>query len=473
MSTALPPIQTPGAFAITKVDAERLTGGRWIGVSDTVTTNGAVLDSRAVIPGCLFICIKGNRVDGHDFAQRAVADGAALVITSRDLNLSVPQLLVTDAAHAMAMLASEYRRRIVGTTWIAVAGSNGKTTVKELISRGCAQAGPTHWTTGNLNNHLGLPLTVLNTPPNQRFAVIELGANHPGENALLAAIVQPHVAVVTSVGSDHLEGFGSIVGVARASGEVFAALPVGATAVLGTYGLVANCTAFGEDPDACLEELRATADGRVLVELDHHHGVDGEVDAEGVSLVIDDVAIRVALLGDHNLVNVAVAWHALRAAGVPTAAIRQGLTAMQPVSGRLQITKLGKHALIDDSYNANPASMVAALTVLASLSGEHVAVIGHMGELGAHAEAGNRQVGIAAAQHGVALITVGPAARSIGTAYQNTGGEVWDHCDRIEDATAAVRQRLQGAAHTVLVKASRSAGLDQLVHGLLQDSTLC
>jgi len=468
MSTALPPAVTPGAFSLTRADVERLTAGRWIGDTDIVTVRGAVLDSRAVLPGTLFACIVGNRVDGHDFAVRAETAGAAFILASREVAVAVPQVIVTDVAQALAQLAAEYRRRISGATWIAVAGSNGKTTVKELIARACAVAGPTHATSGNLNNHLGLPITVLNTPAGIEYAVIELGANHPGENAQLAAVVQPHVAVVTSVGSDHLEGFGSVFGVARASGEVFAALPVGATAILGCFGLRETCIAFGESADACLTELREAAVDRNLLEFDRDHHVAGVVTATGIELDTEAGRIPVALLGDHNLVNAAVAWAAVRAAGVPAAAAAAGFAAMRPVAGRLNSRMAGAHCLIDDAYNANPASMVAALAVLRSTPGRHLAVLGHMGELGAHAEAGHRQVGAAAARHELPLVTIGAGARTIGGAFRAAGGIDHDHFDDIAAALAAIRQRLQNGPTTVLIKASRSAGLDQVVTGLLE-----
>lgn len=468
MSTALPPTVTPGTFTLHRADAERLTGGRWIGAVETVTVRGAALDSRAVLPGTLFACITGKRVDGHDFADRAVASGAALVLAGRAVTVQAPVLVVTDVAQALAQLAAEYRRRITGVTWIAVAGSNGKTTVKELIAHACAADGPTHATSGNLNNHLGLPITVLNTPPDIRYAVIELGANHPGENAQLAAVVQPQVAVVTSVGSDHLEGFGSIVGVARASGEVFAALPAGATAVLGCFGLRETCIAFGESHESCLVDLRLSAEGRMLIELDLGQGVVGQVTPEGLRLDVEGRTIAIALLGDHNLVNAAVAWHVARAAGVPAAAVEAGLSAMRPVAGRLQRRTLGDHVIIDDAYNANPASMVAALAVLAATPGRRLAVLGHMGELGALAEAGHRQVGAAAARYSLPLVTVGAGARTIGGAYRAAGGSDHDHHDDLSGAVAMVRTRLAAGPTTVLVKASRSAGLDAVVTTLAE-----
>lgn len=468
MSTALPPTVTPGTFTLHRADAERLTGGRWIGTADSVTVRGAALDSRAVLPGTLFACITGKRVDGHDFADRAVASGAALVLAGRPVTVQAPVLVVTDVAQALAQLAAEYRRRIIGVTWIAVAGSNGKTTVKELIARACAADGATHATSGNLNNHLGLPITVLNTPPDIRYAVIELGANHPGENAQLAAVVQPHVAVVTSVGSDHLEGFGSIVGVARASGEVFAALPAGATAVLGGFGLRETCIAFGESHESCLLDLRLSAEGRTLIELDIGNGVSGSVSEQGIELTVEGRSIPIALLGEHNVVNAAVAWHAARAAGVPAEAVATGLSSMRAVAGRLHRRQVGDHVIIDDAYNANPASMVAALAVLAATPGLRLAVLGHMGELGGLAEAGHRQVGAAAARHGLPVVTVGASARTIGGAYRAAGGEEHEHHDDLTAAVATVRTRLAAGPTTVLVKASRSAGLDALVTALAE-----
>lgn len=459
-----PPVATPGTFTLDRATAERLTGGHWHGASERVVLRGACLDNRAVRPGCLFACIVGARVDGHQFAPAAVRDGAALILATRELSLDVPVLVVREVAQALAALAAEYRVRHRGAVWIAVAGSNGKTTTKELIASACTAHAATHATAGNLNNHLGLPVTVLNTPENVRYAVIELGANHPGENGMLARVVAASVGVVTSVGSDHLEGFGSILGVARASAEVFAELPSDGTAVLGLHGLLEGCRAFGESPEDCLAALRGS--GRAVSEVGGPNAVDGEVLADGVLLRTAHGTARLALLGQHNLVNVAVAFRAATAAGVPAEVALRGLAAMRPVAGRLVSHAAGPHTVLDDSYNANPASMLAGLAVLAARPGRRLAVLGHMGELGVHAEAGNRQVGQDAAQHGLPLITVGAAARSIGTAYRAAGGDDHEHHDDVPSAAAAVLQRLVAGPTTVLVKASRSAGLERIVERL-------
>jgi len=463
-----PALTTPGEFVLDRATAERLTKGQWQGTVERVALRGACLDNRAVRSGCIFACIVGARVDGHDFAAAAVRDGAALILATRALSTTVPVLMVRDVAQALAALAGEYRLRHRGAVWIAVAGSNGKTTTKELIASACSAHAATHSTAGNLNNHLGLPVTVLNTPADVRYAVIEMGANHPGENAMLARVVSPSVGVVTSVGSDHLEGFGSILGVARASAELFSELPSSGTAVLGLHGLHEGCRAFGENVDECLAALRVPE--RSLIELGGPHQVDGEILADGVVLRTAAGEVRLALLGQHNLVNAAVAYQAATAAGVPAAVVLRGLAAMRPVTGRLTTVHMGIHTLLDDSYNANPASMLAGLAVLAARAGAKLAVLGHMGELGAHAEAGNRQVGHDAAGHRVPLITVGAAARSIGTAYRAAGGTEHEHYDDRTAAALAVAQRLQAAAvaTTVLVKASRSAGLEQIVAHLVK-----
>ena len=465
-----PSLTTPGEFVLDRTTAERLTNGQWQGAVERVVVRGACLDNRAVRPGCLFACIVGARVDGHDFAPAAVRDGAALILATRALSTTVPVLVVRDVAQALAALAGEYRSRHRGAVWIAVAGSNGKTTTKELIASACAAHATTHSTAGNLNNHLGLPVTVLNTPADVRYAVIEMGANHPGENAMLARVVKPSVGVVTSVGSDHLEGFGSILGVARASAELFTELPSSGTAVLGLHGLHDGCRAFGENVDACLAALRVA--GRSVIELGGPHDVDGEIQADAVVLRTVAGPVRLALLGQHNLVNAAVAYQAATAAGVPAEVVLRGLASMRPVTGRLTTLRVGIHTVLDDSYNANPASMLAGLAVLAARPGAKLAVLGHMGELGAHAEAGNRQVGQDAAQHHLPLITVGAAARSIGTAYRAAGGTELEHHDDRATAAIAVSQRLgSAAATTVLVKASRSAGLEQIVAQLVKSGS--
>jgi UDP-N-acetylmuramoyl-tripeptide--D-alanyl-D-alanine ligase len=354
-----------------------------------------------------------------------------------------------------------------------VGGANGKTTTKELIAAACSAAAPerVHATRGNLNNHLGVPLTVLATPPGMRFCVIELGANHPGEVTALAVIAQPQVGVVVSIGPEHLEGFGDLAGVARAECELFVALPAGAPALLGVGGMEQHVAAHGTSVAAMLTVARQAAVGRTLMliggDAPDHLPVTGTVQAESIEVTLDGEAVLLALLGRHNLANATLAYRAAIAAGVAPAQAREGLRRVRPVAGRLVPRRLGHHLILDDTYNANPASMLAGLQVLADQAGQRLAVLGGMGELGDASATAHAQVGAFAAKLGVPLITVGDAARGIASGYQAAGGpSVQQAADR-PAAVALVRAALGRGATTILVKASRSAGLEQVVRGLL------
>ena len=471
-------VARPGEFRLTPEQAESLTGGKWIGQRTTVLLRGAALDSRQASAGCLFVCLTGERVDGHDFAEAAVAAGANLVLASRQVSVSAPVLTVADVPAALASLASEYRRSFdPACTWIAIGGANGKTTTKELIAAACAaQAGSAriHATRGNLNNYLGVPVTVLNTPAEARFAVIELGANRPGEVTVLAAIVQPHAGVVTSIGPEHLEGFGSLEGVARAECELFAALPSGAPCFLATGGMAAHAVANGTSVSALLEIVHAAAAGRRLVLVGDLPGglpVRGRIFADGIELSTDHGTARLPLLGDHNLSNAALAFRATVAVGVSAEAALGGLERVAPIAGRLVPRHLGEHLLLDDTYNANPASMFAGLAVLARAPGRRLAVLGHMGELGDASAAAHRQVGAEAARLGLSLIAIGAEAAAIAESCRAAGGAEAEEVPDVAAAVGLIRSQLALGPTTVLIKASRSAALERVVQALIAAHT--
>lgn len=468
----------PGEFRLTPEQAEALTGGTWIGERATAVLRGAALDSRKATAGCIFACLPGARVDGHDFAAAAVAAGAGLVLASRRVAVAAPLLLVADVAAALGGLAAEYRRRFdPACAWIAICGANGKTTTKELVAAACAaQAGSAriHATRGNLNNHLGVPVTVLNAHAEARFAVIELGANRPGEVAALAAIVQPQLGVVTSIGPEHLEGFGTLEGVARAECELFAALPANAPCFLATGGMAAHAVANGTSVEALLAIVHAAAAGRRLTLVGEGPGglpVRGRVLPDGIELSTDHGTARMPLLGEHNLANAALAFRAAVAAGVSPEAALGGLERVAPVAGRLVPRRLGEHLLLDDTYNANPASMFAGLAVLARAPGRRLAVLGHMGELGEVSVDAHRQVGVEAARLGLPVIAVGSGAAPIAESCRAAGGAEAEEVADVAAAVAAIRSHLALGPTTVLIKASRSAALEWVVQALISAHT--
>jgi UDP-N-acetylmuramoyl-tripeptide--D-alanyl-D-alanine ligase len=452
--TATVNLSRPAPFRLRAEDAERLTGGRWHGQPREATVRGAAIDSRRVAPGCLFACLKGERVDGHDFAAAAVGSGAALILATRPVKVPAPVLVVRDVAAALAALAGEFRARAQGCTWIAVAGANGKTTTKELIAAGlrAASRDPLLVTAGNLNNQLGVPLTVFSLPERARYAVVELGSNHPGELAPLAAIVRPDHGCVVSIGPEHLEGFGDLAGVAREECALFAALPAAGTAFLGVHGLEAECQANGADQSAVLAIATAAAGSRRLVRS-----------------ALPGPDLQLGLLGDHNRANAWLALQVAVAAGADERLVRQGLAAVRATPGRLRPLQVGGHLVIDDCYNANPASMRAGLAVLAASAGRRLAVLGHMGELGAASAEGHAQVGRAAATAGVALIAVGPLAQPIIEAYRAAGGRDGQHAaDRQAAAPLAAAWMKSGGPASVLVKGSRSAHLEDALSGICE-----
>ncbi len=452
--TATLNLSRPAPFRLRAEDAERLTGGHWYGQPREATIRGAAIDSRRVAPGCLFACLAGERADGHDFAAASVGSGAALILATRLVKVPAPVLVVSDVAAALAVLAGEFRLRAKGCTWIAVAGANGKTTTKELIAAALRAAcrEPVLVTAGNLNNHLGVPLTVFSLPERARFAVIEVGSNHPGELAPLAAVVRPDLGCVVSIGPEHLEGFGDLAGVAREECSLFASLPANTSAFLGCHGLAGECAAHGADAENLVAIAGAAAGSRRLVRSDLPGG-----------------PLELALLGEHNLANAWLALQVVLAAGVDEKLARRGLAAVRATPGRLRPLRVGGHLLIDDCYNANPASMRAGLAVLASQNGRRLAVLGHMGELGDASAAGHAQVGAAAAQAGVALITVGPLAEPILEAYRAAGGSDGRHAAERSAAAAATVAWLRAAGPaSVLVKGSRSAHLEETLSGVCE-----
>lgn len=456
IGTATVNLSRPAPFRLRAEDAERLTGGRWHGQPREATIRGAVIDSRRIHPGCLFACLAGERADGHDFAAAAVGSGAALILASRPVKVPAPVLVVRDVAAALGALAAEFRQRTRGCTWIGVAGANGKTTTKELIAAAC-RAGtrdPVLVTQGNLNNHLGVPLTVLSLPERARFAVVEIGSNHPGELPVLAAIVRPDHGCVVSIGPEHLEGFGDLAGVTREECSLFQALPSTAAAFLGVHGLAGQAAAHGSDAASLTAIARELAAGRTLVASDLPAG-------SGDELSTPVGTIHLNLLGTHNRANAWLAWQVAVAAGVPDRDALSGIAAVRATPGRLRPLPVGANLVIDDCYNANPASMQAGLAVLAARGGRRLAVLGHMGELGDASLHGHRLVGSEVARLGLSLIAVGPMAQPILDAYRAAGGADGQHAaDRQTAGTLAARWLRGGEAASVLVKGSRSAHLE-------------
>jgi UDP-N-acetylmuramoyl-tripeptide--D-alanyl-D-alanine ligase len=432
-------------------------GGRTVGDDVEVTT--VTIDSRNAAPGSLFVALRGERVDGHDFAAAAHAGGAAALLVERALPLDVPQLVVDDAIAALARIASGLREER-DTTVVALTGSNGKTSVKTLTAAILSRVAPTYANPGNRNNEIGMPLALIDQPEDARFAIYEMGAGQPGDIDHLAAIARPQVTLVNNIGPAHLERMGSLVGIAETKGAIHARLPVDGTAVINADDAFApwfevrlpRCRVlrFGID---------ASADVRAV---DWRPDADGSrfrlVTLQGESL------LQLPLPGRHNLLNALAAASLALAAGAPLSAIVDGLQAATAVAGRLQAQSLpGGAELIDDSYNANPGSVAAAITVLAARPGRRWLVLGDMRELGPDAARLHAEVGEQARSAGLdAVWTVGEHAAAASRAF----GEQGRHFDRQADLIDALRASITADVHC-LVKGSRGSRMDRVVDALL------
>jgi len=411
--------------------------------------------------GDLFLALPGSRADGHDFVAAAGRSGAAGAVVSRYVEAPLPQIVVRDVAQALTQAGAAWRSGFNAPV-LGVAGSNGKTTTKEMLSAILAQSGECLATRGNLNNQLGVPLTLLRLADRFRSAVIEIGANRAGDVAELVAIARPQVGLITNAGAEHLEGFGSLEGVARAEGEMVAGLGSDGVAVINAdddYAPLwrsmarARVVSFGFAPAA---DVRA-------VDLRLEAGAQGF--ATRFTLLHGPAAVPVslALAGRHNVRNALAAAAAALAVGATPAQVAAGLGSVRPVEGRLQFKPLpGGAWLIDDSYNANPSSAQAALEVLGELPGRRWLVLGDMAELGAAGPASHRDIGALARRLGVErLYAFGPLAA---LAAEGFGAGAEAHTD-IDALTRAVGAALAGDVR-LLVKGSRVNRLERLVAAL-------
>jgi UDP-N-acetylmuramoyl-tripeptide--D-alanyl-D-alanine ligase len=458
-------IPTIPALRLRTGELEEVTGGAFIGREREVCIHGAAIDSRRVTPGCVFACFEGERVDGHDYAATAVGSGAGLVIASRPVpDIPVGVLQVADVGLTLRRLAACYRQKRQEVIWIGVTGSNGKTTVKEMLRAVCALAGPVHATAGNYNNHLGVPLTILNTPQ-VRYAVVELGASARGEIDMLAEMLQPDYGVITCIGPAHLLGFGGLEGVARGKAELLRHCRQ--EAVVSLCGSASVAAAYSLTVDDLADIMQKSA-ATVPLQIMRDHDCDaGIASLEPPALQGPDGPVVLAMPGRHSLNNAVLVLTVARLLDIDRTAALDALAAVPPVAGRLRMHAFQGHRLFDDSYNANPASMEAGLQVLSREPGARLVVLGDMGELGAGSEDLHRQVGASAARLGLPLIGVGSGGALIVDGYRQAGGRDSVQTDDHEETVQAVCERLRVGPTAVLVKASRSAALDKVVHILL------
>ncbi len=449
-------------------DAQQLLGGAGLLVGDPATRVQRVhSDTRTLQPGDLFVALRGDHFDANDLLPQARAAGAAAALAERGLAAAVlPGLQVPDALVALQHLAAAWRRRMAAML-IAVTGSNGKTTVTQMIAA-ILQA----WledaalaTQGNLNNHIGVPLTLLRLQRRHRVGVIELGTNHPGEIAELAALVRPGIALINNAQREHQEFLHGVEAVARENGSVIDSLPAHGTVVLPADD--AYTPLWREQAGARPQRSFALeADADVVGSARWRHD-RWALRIEARHLQIDTT---LAIAGRHNAKNAVAAAACALAAGAPADAVSRGLAAFQPVKGRSRTLALQRQGrpltLVDDSYNANPDSVLAAIDVLAELPGPRWLLLGDMGEVGDQGPAFHAEVGQHAAQRGIeSLWTFGRASQQASAVAHAAGGVAGRHFDDMGALIDALH-RDGPAAASVLVKGSRSMRMERVVQAL-------
>ena len=437
-------------------------GGRMVGPDREIAR--VHTDTRSIAAGDLFVALRGERFDGNAFAAQALEAGAVAALVEREdaLPAGASGIVVADSRRALGQIARAHRHRI-HPELLAVTGSNGKTTVKEMLAailRGVHGDAAVLATEGNLNNDIGLPLTLLRLEPAHRFAVCEMGMNHAGEIAWLCEIAEPDIAVINNAGTAHLENLGSLEGIARAKGEI-------------VQGLRADGVAVLPQTDRWLPLWEQFAGSRLSL----HFGLDAAAELAGEAAGEGTVTLRhgdatatchLAVPGLHNAHNACAAIAAAIAAGVPLAKAAAALEGFGGSKGRLQIKRAANGAtLIDDTYNANPDSAKAAIAVLAAAPQPRILVLGDMGELGPDAPALHREVGEAARAAGLeCLFATGELSRETVAGFGPGGEHFASHTALID----ALRSRLVTDV-TVLVKGSRFMRMEQVIEALTAPGT--
>lgn len=428
---------------------------------ESVSINGVSIDTRTLNPGDLYVAIVGERFNGHEFVQAAKDAGAAAIMVHEEVQSDIAQLKVADTQAALGQLGKFWAKRF-GIPTIAITGSNGKTTVKEIITSILQQIGPVLATRGNLNNELGVPLTLLGMRKEHLYAVVEMGANHAGEIARLVALAEPDVAVVTNIGTAHLEGFGSVQGIAKAKSEIYAGLKADG------YGVINADDAYADLMRAACEHCHTREFGRS--DTADVRGLPGQQLA--ITSMGRQLSPRFRLAGEHNVMNALAAVAAVQSLDVQADSILRGLEAVSAVPGRLEKKSGAKGSLIiDDSYNANPDSVRSAIKVLAGYQGRRHLVLGDMAELGPDAVNFHCTIGKFAREQGIdGLWTTGELSAAAQAAF-NTDGAVAEqekgaHFAHQDLLVNALSSQLADDV-TVLVKGSRSAGMEQVVKLLL------
>ncbi len=467
-------------------------------IGEDVVVSSVSIDTRGIKPGQLYVAIKGRNFDGNEFVDKAEHGGASAAIVHKGATVTIPHIVVDDTHLALAELAGAWRKKATVSVGrmgslpmatlltsmdrgnaddcreqsrspslavVGITGSNGKTTVKEMVAAILSVNGNTLFTQGNLNNDIGVPLTLLRLNEQHRYAVIEMGANHPGEIEYTSKYVQADVAIISNVGPAHIEGFGSIDGVAKAKGEIIQTLKQDGVAVLNHDDIyfdywksvagTRKVISFGLDRSAPV-----TARFVKTEIIDHEFAT-----AFDLVTVAGELRVKLKLAGRHNVVNALAATAACLALDIDLQQIKQGLESVKPVTGRLQplVSRLG-NIVIDDTYNANSASLKAGLDVLASCAGEHWLVLGAFGELGPDSPKIHEEMGRLIKLNGVVrLLAIGSDARHTVKAF----GKGADFFDSQNDLIEVLNRELKGD-ETILIKGSRAQHMENVAAALVE-----
>jgi len=441
------------------------SGGQLLAGDPAATVTTICTDSRALKAGDLFLALRGANFDGHKFVAEAATRGAVGVVVSEevgDLPAHFAVIRVADTLDALQQIAANYRHAMSAQV-VCVTGSNGKTSTKDLISAVLRERFQVTKTEGNFNNHIGLPLTMLRLRAGDRVGVFEIGTNHHGEIAALAALAQPDVGVITNVGVAHIEHLGSREGIAKEKGMLAEALQPSGTIVLSADDEFTPAIAARTKADVLRCGLSEGADIRATDLRQDFAGMKFRLHAFGRS-----VDAQLPVPGEHMVHNATLAVGVGHVFGMTLEECAAGLPNLQLTKGRLEMKVIRGIQVIDDSYNANPDSMKAALLTLAQMSvnGRRIAILGRMGELGAQSEDGHRSVGQTASDLGLdCVISVGDEARFIAEEAWRGGVEKVVKAADLDEAVKTLREYVH-AGDLVLIKGSRSAKMERIVEGL-------
>ncbi|MGZ8187045.1 MAG: UDP-N-acetylmuramoyl-tripeptide--D-alanyl-D-alanine ligase [Methylobacter sp.] len=437
--------------------------GQLVGEDDVITS--VSIDTRTIKPGQLYIGIKGKNFDGNEFVREAEQAGATAAIVNKGFAAAMSYIIVDDTHLALAELAGEWRKKMP-VSIVGITGSNGKTTVKEMVAAILGINDNVLFTQGNLNNDMGVPLTLLRINEQHRYAVIEMGANHPGEIQYTSTYAQADVVVITNVGPAHIEGFGSVDGVARAKGEIIQTLKEHGIAILyrdddyfsywKSVAGIRKIMSFGLNDSADVTARSIKTEIR-----NNQFATTFElVTAQG------SLAVKLKLAGRHNVINALTATAACLALDIELEQIKQGLESVIPVTGRLQplVSRLG-NIVIDDTYNANSASLKAGLDVLANCEGEPWLVLGAFGELGPESLKIHEEIGELIKSRGIVrLLAIGSDARNTVKSF----GQGATFFETQQNLIEVLKQELKGD-ETILIKGSRAQRMENVAAALVEN----